>query len=120
MTQDAPYGRDLVLNETPSKAAVMEIQLGPDRSARARGSVPPEHSPQLIMTFGIAGCAVAGITGMAVTLRIATSLTGPAYAELALALACAVMIWLHGTVAHAARRQGTSESDPPGGPPEEL
>jgi undecaprenyl pyrophosphate phosphatase UppP len=96
MTQDDPAGSEPVSIERPTGAATLEIQLGLDKTAR--GSVPPEHAPHLIAAFGIVACVISGITGMVLTLHIAASLAGPAYAGLGLALAGAAMI--------AARRTG--------------
>lgn len=106
MTQNDPAGLELVLAEQPTGAAVLDIQLGPDLAARATGSVPSEYTPLLIAASGIVGCVISGITGMVLTLHIAASLIGPAYAELGLALAGALMIAARRAPALKARRRG--------------
>jgi hypothetical protein len=79
--------------ETPGPFAELEIQVGPAQPwGTAKGRVPPDQANHLISAFGALGSATAGITGAVLTLRINPHLTGPAYAELALALIAAVLI----------------------------
>lgn len=79
--------------ETPTLFAELEIQVGPTQPwGTAKGRVPPDQANHLISAFGALGSAVAGIAGAVLTLRIKPSLTGPAYAELALALVVAALI----------------------------
>jgi hypothetical protein len=67
----------------------MTITVGPAQSLRA--AVPGDQAHHLITTFGILGSVCGGIGGAALTLRN-QSLAGLALAELALALAAAVLI----------------------------
>ena len=79
--------------EAPTGFAELEIQVGPARSwGTAKGKVPPAQAHHLITTFGILGSVIAGIAGAVLTLRIASGLTAPAFAELALAVTSAVLI----------------------------
>jgi hypothetical protein len=79
--------------ETPTPFAELEIQVGPAQPwGTARGRVPPDQANHLISAFGALGSATAGIAGAVLTLRINAGLTGPAYAELALALVAAALI----------------------------
>ena len=93
MALDRPLAPEASPVEPPSSYAELVVQLGPAQPwGTAKGKVPPEQAHHLITTFGIVSSVVAGITGTVLTLRIAPGLTGPAYAELALALAAAVLI----------------------------
>ena len=58
----------------------------------AEGIVPREAARHLIGVFGICACAIGGITGAVLTLRIDPGLTTPALAELVLALTSALAI----------------------------
>ncbi len=79
--------------ETPTMFAELQIQVGPAQPWRtAKEKVPPDQANHLISTFSALGSAIAGIAGAVLTLRINSSLTGPAYVELALALISAVLI----------------------------
>lgn len=79
--------------EAPTGFAELEIQVGPAQSwGTAKGKVPPDQAHHLITTFGVLGSAIAGIAGAVLTLRIASGLTAPAFAELALAVTSAVLI----------------------------
>lgn len=79
--------------EAPTGFAELEIQVGPAQSwGTAKGKVPPDQAHHLITTFGVLGSAIAGIAGAVLTLRIASGLIAPAFAELTLAVASAVLI----------------------------
>jgi len=79
--------------ETPTMFAKLEIQVGPAQPWQtANGKVPPDQANHPISMFGALGSAIAGIAGAVLTLRIGSGLTGPADAELALALISAVLI----------------------------
>lgn len=79
--------------ETPTTFAELEIQVGPAQPwGTARGRVPPDQANHLISAFVALGNVTAGITGAVLTLRISPGLTGPAYAELAIALIAALLI----------------------------
>jgi hypothetical protein len=78
--------------ETPTTFAELEIQVGPAQPwGTARGRVPPDQANHLISAFVALGNVTAGITGAVLTLRISPGLTGPAYAELAIALIAALL-----------------------------
>jgi hypothetical protein len=79
--------------ETPTTFAELKIQVGPAQPwGTAKGRVPPDQANHLISAFGALGSSTAGIAGAVLTLRINPGLTGPAYAELALALIAAALI----------------------------
>jgi hypothetical protein len=109
--------------EPPSPYAELIVQLGPAQpwgTAKGKGKVPPEQAHHLITTFGIVSSVVAGIAGAVLTLRIAAGLSGPAYAELGIACAAAVLITLRHLVIRAGKPQGLPEANKrqpePGGP----
>ncbi len=111
MALDSPLAPETGPVEPPSPYAELVIQLGPTQPwGSARGKVPPEQAHHLITTFGIVSSVAAGIAGTVLTLRIATGLTGPAYAELGLALGAAVLIAVRRTVSHTGRRQELPET----------
>lgn len=98
--------------EPPGPYAELSVQLGPAQPwGSAKGKVPPEQAHHLVATFGIVSSVIAGIAGAVLTLRIAAGLTGPAYAELALAFAGAVLIALR----RGAIRAGASRGVPDAG-----
>jgi hypothetical protein len=83
--------------ETPTMFAELEIQVGPAQQwGTARGRVPPDQANHLISAFVALGNVTAGITGAVLTLRISPGLTGPAYAELAIALVAALLTAVRG------------------------
>lgn len=83
----------------PSPLARLTIKVGPqERWGAAEGSVPGDQAHDLITTFGvlgntfgILGCASAGIAGAVLTIR-GSGLTDLAFAELVLALLAAMLI----------------------------
>ena len=92
--------------EAPSQYSELVVKLGPaERGGSAKGTVPPEHTHHFITTFGTVASVVAGITGAVLTLRVAAGLSGPAYAELAIAFGAAVLI----AVQRADRRSGRQQ-----------
>src|ERR1700722_15538357 len=95
MTSDRALELEVDPVEPPGPYAELSVQLGPaQRWGAAKGKVPPEQTPHLITTFSIVSSVVAGIAGAVLTLQIDAGLIGPAYAELALAFAGAVLIAL--------------------------
>jgi hypothetical protein len=77
----------------PTSSARLNIEVGPDRvGGTAEGNVPPDQAHHLITTFGLMGSGVIGVGGAALTLSIAPHFAVFALAELALALAIAVLI----------------------------
>jgi hypothetical protein len=88
--------------EPPTAAARLMIRVGP--AHMAEGIVPPDQARHLITTFGILGCVFSGVGGAVLTLRIEPILLPLAFAQLALALASAVLIALAGRVPLRRRR----------------
>jgi hypothetical protein len=90
--------------ERPTPAAELKISAEPvarvkvtaRRLGSAEGIVPREAARHLIGAFGICICAIGGITGAVLTLRIDPALTTPALAELGLALLSALAIAIGG------------------------
>jgi len=86
--------------ERPTSAAELKISAEPVARVKitarklgsAEGIVPREAARHLIGVFGICACAIGGITGAVLTLRIDPGLTTPALAELVLALTSALAI----------------------------
>ena len=111
MTLDSPLAPETGHVEPPGPYAELDVQLGPAQPwGSAKGKVPPEQAHHLITTFGIVASVIAGISGTVLTLRIAAGLAGPAYAELGLAFAAAVLIALRRAVSRASRRQELPET----------
>ena len=79
--------------ETPSQHAELMISIGPaPQWGTAKGLVPASQAHHLVTTFGILGSLATGTGGAVLTLHADPSFTGPAYAELALALVSAILI----------------------------
>jgi hypothetical protein len=109
MALDSPLAPEAgTVEPPPSPYAELVVQLGPAQQwgGTAKGRVPPEQAHHLITTFGIVASVIAGIAGSVLTLRIAAGLTGPAYAELAAAIAAAALIAMRRAVTRVARPQG--------------
>jgi hypothetical protein len=60
-------------------------------SKEGSGAIPAADATVLITVFGLLGCVTTGTASAVLTLRIAPGLTAVAFAELALAFACAVL-----------------------------
>jgi hypothetical protein len=95
----------------PTAFANLEIRVGPAQpTGTAEGKTPlgPSHR---VTTFGILGSVIAGIVGAVLTLRIASGLIVPAFAELALAFTSVVLIAMgRTTVGQESMRQEISEN----------
>ena len=99
MTAASPAERQPDQVERPSRAARLTIKAEPARmkvTARrwltAEGTVPQADARHLISTFGIVGCVVAGCASAVLTMHAGDGLTSVAFAELAVALAAAILI----------------------------
>jgi hypothetical protein len=79
--------------EPATEDAELMISIGPAPPwGTAKGLVPADQAQRLVTTSGILGSLAVGIGGAVLTLRAGSGFTVPAYAELALALVCAVLI----------------------------
>jgi hypothetical protein len=93
MPLNGPSAPEPVPAEAPTGFAELDIQIGPAQPwGTARGKVPPGQAHHLITTFGVLGSVIAGIAGAVLTLHISAGLTAPVFAELAVAIASAVLI----------------------------
>jgi hypothetical protein len=114
MTLDSPLASETGHVEPPGPYAELDVRLGPAQPwGSAKGKVPPEQAHHLITTFGIVASVIAGISGTVLTLRVAAGLAGPAYAELGLAFAGAVLIALRRAVSRARQAPGTPRNQGP-------
>jgi hypothetical protein len=116
MTPASPAEHEPDHVERPSEAAQLKIRAEPARLkviARrwltAEGTVPPANAEHLISAFGIVGCVVTGCAAAVLTMHAGTRLTSVAFAELAVALAGAILIAFCGPARHESGRQGKKE-----------
>ena len=79
--------------ERPTPAAQLKIEVQPTR-VTAEGTVPFAETSHFIGAFGILTCVTMGIAGAVLTLRVSSSLTVLAMAELGLAFVGAALIAL--------------------------
>jgi hypothetical protein len=85
--------REGVVAEPPSQHAELMISIGPaPQWGTAKGLVPADQAHHLVTTFGILGSLVTGAGAAVLTLQAGPSFTVVAYAELVLALVCAMLI----------------------------
>jgi len=111
MALDSPCSAEAGTVEEPSQYAELKFQFGPAQSwGTAQGRVPPAQTHHFITTSGIVASVIAGIAGAVLTLRIAAGLTGPAYTELGVAFAAAVLIAIRREASRAARRHDPPEA----------
>lgn len=107
MIQYSPSAREPVPPELPTTRAKLDIQAGPPMPCGpAPGRMRPGQVNQLIVTLGVLGSTVTGTAGAILTVRIAPGQAGLALAELALALASALVIAIYGTYGVARRERG--------------
>jgi hypothetical protein len=89
MAEINPHAAGPFPAEWPTTAASLIITVRPAQLAE---QAVPGQVRHLITTLGIMGSVWSGIAGMIVTLRTASTPVALAFAELALALAAAVLI----------------------------
>jgi hypothetical protein len=75
----------------PTSSAKLEIRTA-QLTGSASAKVPPDEARHMVTTFGIMGCLFIGIGGTVLTLQVSAALTGPALAELLVALVTVVAI----------------------------
>ena len=88
--------------EWPTTAASLIITVRPAQLAE---KTVPGQTRHLITTLGIVGSVWSGIGGLVVTLRASSVPVALAFAELALALAAAVLIAICGRIPPGPRRE---------------
>ncbi len=93
MERTRPPSLDAAVAEAATQHAELMISIGPaPQWGTAKGLVPADQAHHLVTTFGILGSLVTGTGGAVLILRAGPGFTVSAYAELALALVCAVLI----------------------------
>lgn len=98
----------------PTSYAEMMITLGPAQQwGTDKGTIPCSPAHHLVTTLGILGSAVTGTGGAVLTLRASPGLTALAFAELALALAAAVLITVCSHTRATHKSKGRKISRPP-------
>jgi hypothetical protein len=95
--QYSPSAREPVPAELPTTCAKLEIQASPLMPCGPTpGRMRPGQVNHLIMTLGVLGSTITGTAGAILIVRIAPRQAGLALAELALALAAALVIAIYG------------------------
>jgi hypothetical protein len=102
MAEINPYAAGPFPAEWPTTAASLIVTVRPAQLAE---KTLPGQTRHLITTLGIVASVWSGIAGLVVTLRASSVPVALAFAELALALAAAVLIAICGLIAPGPRRE---------------